>query len=174
MLTELSPLDGAPLGNWPTSGPREAEAAMARAREAFPAWALRTVADRAELIGALAHVIVRELDAVVDAIVRSTGKGQVEALSSELLATLDILHYYEKQAAAILAPQSRASSTVHLGTSFEVEWSPLGVVAVIAPWNLPFQLALVPAASASRRDPRYEGDDRGDLRPSPPGDGLRR
>ncbi|MBN2576470.1 MAG: aldehyde dehydrogenase family protein [Deltaproteobacteria bacterium] len=148
VLAEISPLDGAPLGTWPSAGPREAEAAMARAREAFPSWAMRTVSDRAKLFGELAHLIVRELDAVVDAIVRSTGKGQVEALSSDVLATLDILHYYRKQAAAILAPQRRASSTIHLGTSFEVEWSPLGVVAVIAPWNLPFQLALVPAASA--------------------------
>ena len=50
--------------------------------------------------------------------------------------------------AAGCSPQRRAVNLSFLPARGELRYAPLGVVGIVAPWNYPFQLALVPLANA--------------------------
>ncbi len=54
----------------------------------------------------------------------------------------------EDHAAAVLAPRPRARHLLSPGSEFETWYEPYGAVAIFSPWNYPFQLSLVPAATA--------------------------
>jgi acyl-CoA reductase-like NAD-dependent aldehyde dehydrogenase len=106
------------------------------------------VAARVERLKALRLAIVERLDAVADAVRRDAGKVRAEALLTDLLPALEVLLYNEKNAERVLSPEERPGSLIFPGTHAQVRHEPWGVVLVIAPWNNPFQLSLLPAATA--------------------------
>ncbi len=147
MLTIRSPLDDSLLAEVPESTAAEVEDAVRAVRDA----AMRcgwSVEERAAFAGRLCDAILRDLDAVVGEIARATGRPDLEVVSGELITVFETARWLSANAAAVLAPEPRAASTLFLGTRFHVEYAPLGAVAVLAPWNYPVQLALVPALTA--------------------------
>jgi acyl-CoA reductase-like NAD-dependent aldehyde dehydrogenase len=147
-LTGRSPLTGEVLGTFPVPSATEVEQVVARARRAFPAWRGTAVTERVAALRRLKNLLIEEADAVVRVIVAATGKVEVEALAGDVLTSVAMLDYYVTHAASILAPERRPGGIMFPGSTFSVEWAPLGVVAVIAPWNYPLQLALVPTITA--------------------------
>ncbi len=143
-----SPLDDALLGRFPEPSAEQVRAAMARARAASGPWGALPVRARLAHLARLRGLLVRELDAVVDAVRAATGKPRPEALSSDLLVCVDLLAYYEGHAEQILAPRPRGASLLYKLARFEVRYEPLGVVAIFSPWNHPLQLSLGPAVTA--------------------------
>lgn len=123
-------------------------AAMKRARSAAGAWRDATLRARLEPLGRLKNLLIQQADEIVEAITQATGKPAVEALASDLLVSVDTLDYYEKEAAEVLMEQRRAGVGLYRLNRFRVRYEPYGVVVVIAPWNHPLQLSLVPLASA--------------------------
>lgn len=108
-----------------------------------------TIAKRVEIIKNLQQNIINNLDSIIESLVKETGKVRGDVLLNEIIAVLEILNYYQKHAEKILKPQKRkASFPLFFNKKAWVEYHPLGVVLVIAPWNYPFQLALVPVISA--------------------------
>jgi len=118
------------------------------ARTAFAQWKGKTISERIAYVTALRKVIVKNLDSIVDCISEDTGKVNMEALNSDILPTLEMMKYYEKYAPRILAPKKKKTTFLFYNHDAYVEYKPLGVVLIIAPWNCPFQLALVPLVSA--------------------------
>jgi len=119
------------------------------ARAAFAAWSSLKPAERASHLAALRRVVLRRTDEIVDVVCRETGKVPTEALLGEIYPTLELMRYYEKHAAKILAKRAVPTSPLAYPFSYAyVEQRPLGVVAVISPWNFPFQLSLIPAVTA--------------------------
>ncbi|MFW5922777.1 MAG: aldehyde dehydrogenase family protein [Planctomycetota bacterium] len=118
------------------------------ARRSQRKWARRDIRSRTELLRRLRRDIMEQRDAIVDDIRKDTAKTRVEALSSSLLPTLECLHYIESRAAEVLRPQKRPTPPLYRSTQSRVEYHPRGVVLVISPWNNPFQLCLLPVASA--------------------------
>ncbi|HOI56213.1 MAG TPA: aldehyde dehydrogenase family protein [Phycisphaerae bacterium] len=106
------------------------------------------VAARVALIRSLRHAIVKRLEPVLAAVMRDAGKVRTEALLTDVLPTLEQLRHYEREAPKALRSEHRKGSLLFLGGTARVEYMPYGIVLVIAPWNNPFQLAMVPAASA--------------------------
>lgn len=127
---------------------RRAAGAMAAARAEFPAWRSTPPEDRAARLGGLRRRLVGIRDEVVGRISADTGKTRAEALTSDLLPTLELLRYLEKNAARILRPRRAHTPFIFRASTSRIEYRPRGVVLVIAPWNNPLQLSLVPAASA--------------------------
>ncbi|MBN1141837.1 MAG: aldehyde dehydrogenase family protein, partial [Deltaproteobacteria bacterium] len=121
---------------------------MQRAREASSEWAERSLGDRVARLAALRHLIVARREEILDAVGRDAGKVRTEALVTDLLPTLEILRYNESQAPRILSPERRSGSLLFAGSRAEVRHHPHGAVLVVAPWNNPFQLSLLPAATA--------------------------
>jgi acyl-CoA reductase-like NAD-dependent aldehyde dehydrogenase len=121
---------------------------IADARIDWQRWRSMPVAERLRCLRALRRTIVEELDAIVAAIGERAGKPALDALLNDVLPTLDLIDYYEKHAAAILRPERRAATALFARARFHVEHVPRGVVLVLAPFNLPFQLTLSPVVTA--------------------------
>ena len=128
---------------------RRVRAELTAAREAFPAWSSTPVAERLANLAALRRAILRRSDEIVSAVCRDTGKVPTEVLLGEIYPTLELLRYYEREAPRIL--KRRKVPTSPLAYPFSrayVDQRPFGAVAVISPWNFPFQLSMVPAVTA--------------------------
>jgi acyl-CoA reductase-like NAD-dependent aldehyde dehydrogenase len=122
--------------------------AIADARVAWQHWRDMPVAARLRCLRALRRVIVEELDTIVSTIGERAGKPALDALLNDVVPTLALIDYYEKHAAAILRPERRSSTALFARARFHIEHVPRGVVLVLAPFNLPFQLTLAPVVTA--------------------------
>ncbi len=128
--------------------PHCVEPLLNRAREAAEEWSDQSCADRSDAIGRIRRAVVSSRATLVDAIREDAVKTRAEALMSDVLPTLEILHYLENRLPSILEPHPRPTPFIYRKTRSRVQYEPRGVVLVIAPWNNPFQLSLAPAVSA--------------------------
>lgn len=149
MMQAVSPIDGRVLGDYENGTPASIERQMEMARVAAGVWAGREVATRAKTLTQIGPILLRELDEIVEIIMQTTGKVRTEALLGEIYPVLDLIHYYQKHAARILNNQGVPTSPFAFpGATAVIERRPYGVVAVISPWNYPFQLSVAPMLSA--------------------------
>ena len=144
-LEVLEPATEGVLATVARAGPEETDAAVAAAREAFPAWRAVAPADRARLLHRLADALeaAHEELSVLEA--RNAGKPIGDA-RGEIGMVVDTFRYYAG------GPERLLGDTIPVGggLGFTVR-EPLGVVALITPWNFPLCIAawkLAPALAA--------------------------
>jgi acyl-CoA reductase-like NAD-dependent aldehyde dehydrogenase len=144
-LTVLEPATEQVLAELPRAGAEEADAAVARARAAYPAWRAISPPDRARLLHRLADALAehREELAVLEA--RNAGKPIGDA-RGEMDMVADTFRYYAA------APERALGDTIPVPGGVAMTFrEPLGVVALITPWNFPLTIAswkLAPALAA--------------------------
>jgi succinate-semialdehyde dehydrogenase/glutarate-semialdehyde dehydrogenase len=86
---------------------------------------------------------------VVAAVVAETGKPAFEAYASELFPALDALAWLARNAPKLVADERVRYRQPHLlQKRARIVHEPLGVVAVISPWNFPFAIPFTQAAYA--------------------------
>jgi acyl-CoA reductase-like NAD-dependent aldehyde dehydrogenase len=126
------------------------EAIVARARAAQPAWAATDFDQRRAVLRDLLEWIVEHQADICRAATRDSGKTLVDAAMGEVFPVCEKLRYTINQGERDLRPQWRSPGfLVH--KRGRVEYLPVGVVAVIAPWNFPFHniyCPLIPALFA--------------------------
>jgi acyl-CoA reductase-like NAD-dependent aldehyde dehydrogenase len=148
-LESINPATGQSLGDLPAATPEQARAAIARARVGQSAWAARSARERARVLRRLRDLVVERGDDIARTDHEETGKPITEA-AGVLLGVADLIGYYAKL--AVRLEKGRAAGTGPLvGKSARIYYRPLGVAAVISPWNYPFYLAMlqiVPALAA--------------------------
>jgi acyl-CoA reductase-like NAD-dependent aldehyde dehydrogenase len=146
-LRVASPATLAPLGEVEVASADDVHAAVLRARKAQPAWAELGFRERRRLLERAIRVLLARQDEFVEVIVGETGKPVAEVLATELMPACDALQYYAKRAQRILADRT---IPLHLlkTKKLRISYRPLGVVAIITPWNFPFILSLNPTAQA--------------------------
>jgi len=144
-LQVIEPATESVLEEIPRAGAEEADAAVAAAREAYPAWRALAPGERANLLYALADLLegAQEELAILEA--RNAGKPIGDA-RGEMAMVVDTFRYYAG------APERMLGDTIPVagGQAFTVR-EPLGVVALITPWNFPLTIAswkLAPALAA--------------------------
>ncbi|NLC69919.1 MAG: aldehyde dehydrogenase family protein [Desulfuromonadaceae bacterium] len=128
--------------------PIEKSGIMQRARVASSAWSSHALGTRIEKLAILRRLIVSRREEILAAVAQDAVKVRTEALVTDLLPTLEILKFNEKQAARTLAAERRPGSLLFAGSRAEVLRQPYGAVLIVAPWNNPFQLSMLPAATA--------------------------
>jgi acyl-CoA reductase-like NAD-dependent aldehyde dehydrogenase len=144
-LTVVEPATEQVLAELPRAGASEADAAVARAKAAYPAWRAVAPADRARLLHSLASRLAdrREALAVIEA--RNAGKPIGDA-RGEMGMVADTFRYYAA------APERALGDTIPVAGGVAMTFrEPLGVVALITPWNFPLTIAswkLAPALAA--------------------------
>src|SRR5579862_3328984 len=122
---------------------------LARARAAQPAWAALTVSRRCAILRNLRHEIALQCESIADTIARETSKPLLDALSGDVLVTLEHLRYYESYAARTLRPRRIGKpSFLFRGARFEASFEPHGVALIFGPSNYPFQLSVIPLITA--------------------------
>lgn len=145
-----SPIDrGLVLGQFDLADRSDVEAAMAAARDAFPAWRATPVDERARLLRRVAEIMEERVYDIAAAMVLEVGKNRMEALG-EAQETVDFSRHYaddfESHAGYVhTLPDDPIEGIVSHNASV---MRPYGVWVVIAPFNFPLALAGGPAAAA--------------------------
>lgn len=94
-----------------------------------------------------AYLKAHEKEAL-EALHADLGKSEFEGYATELGIVYDELSLCLKKIRNWAKPKRVSTSIVHFRSSSKVYPSPLGVAAVLSPWNYPLQLALVPMVDA--------------------------
>lgn len=137
-IVSYDPATGDEIGRAPLSLPEEVEKAVGRARVAQHAWASLSFRQRARVILKARELMLAERDEIALLISRETGKPVAEALSMEIVPTLDAMHYFAHASESLLSPQKIDIGQYGLmGRSSKIMFRPLGVVGIISPWNFP-------------------------------------
>ena len=118
-------------------------AAVSRARTAQPEWAKLSYRKRARFILRARELVLDQLEEIAKLISRETGKPATEAISMEIVPTLDLMHYFAKHTHTLLERRrSTSASTTSCPLVVHIVYKPLGVVGIISPWNFPWATPL--------------------------------
>jgi acyl-CoA reductase-like NAD-dependent aldehyde dehydrogenase len=133
------------MAELPQAAVDEADAAIARAREAFPAWKRVAPGERAALLRAVASGVRNQADELARIEARNVGKPISDA-RGEVGMVADVFDYYAG------APERLLGDTIPVAGGVDFTFrEPLGVVGLITPWNFPIAIAswkLGPALAA--------------------------
>ena len=126
----------------------EVDAIYERAEAAAAKLRAMTVRERVREVAKLKEYLIAHKLEIADQIVAETGKSKMDALTLDVFPVIDMIAWYEKNAERILADRRVKNTLMLMGKTSEVYYEPMGVVLVIAPWNYPFNLAVMPSVCA--------------------------
>jgi betaine-aldehyde dehydrogenase len=131
----------------PLAGAADVDAAIAAARRAFDAggWRTATPAARSSLLLALADRVEAEADRFADLETWQTGTARKLRRDGDLPAAIDHLRYF---AGILRAPEGIAAGEYTGSHTSMIRREPIGVAALVAPWNYPLAMAIWQAAPA--------------------------
>ncbi len=146
MFLDLSPIDQEMLAMVARGGRKEADAAVAAAREAFPGWAATAASGRAEVLHRVGELVQARVDEL--ATVETTDNGSLfrSMQRSVMPRVARNFHFFADQLTAL--HEDELAMGEHLS---RVAWDPAGVTVVITPWNAPLMLGtwrVAPALAA--------------------------
>ncbi|NVB42819.1 aldehyde dehydrogenase family protein [Pseudenhygromyxa sp. WMMC2535] len=135
------------LGEVAAMDREQVDAIVARARAAQPRWAATSFAERRAVLRDILDWIIEHQAEICRLAARDSGKTMVDAAMGEVFPVCEKLRYTIAQGERDLAPQRRRPGFL-LHKRGRVEYHPMGVVAVIAPWNFPFHNIFCPLIPA--------------------------
>ena len=131
------------IGRAADAGVEEADRALAAAAAAFPAWSRTTFAHRAAFLFEMADRVRQDKHVWSAWMVKEVGKNWAEA-DGDTAEAIDFLEYYGREALRY----AEGLPVVDTGDRNTCFYIPLGVGAVIAPWNFPFAILCGTVVSA--------------------------
>ena len=135
MLTVLNPATEEPIAELEQAGVAETDAAVARAKAAFPAWKAIAPADRARLLRRLATLVEEHAEELARIESRNVGK-PISGARAEVGMVAQVFHFYAG------AVDKHYGETIPVGGGVDVTFrEPLGVVGLIVPWNFPLNIS---------------------------------
>ena len=133
------------MAELPRSGVEETDAAIERAKAAFPAWRAVDPAERSAVLHRLANAIEERLEELAKLEARNAGKPISDA-RGEMGMVVETFRYYAG------APERLTGKTIPVSGGVDMTFrEPLGVVGLITPWNFPLTIAswkVAPALAA--------------------------
>ena len=145
-LPFINPATGEQFGEVAAATPDDVTKAVKDMQQAFMVWRRRSVKERVHVLRKLQEEIIDSLDEITAVINQDTGKSRQDGLI-EVMMTVDRLHQYYKNAPKWLQ-RRRVPPGLYVFKSYYTEPHPYGVVAVIGPWNYPFDLTMPVVCSA--------------------------
>ncbi len=139
----VNPATEQEVGGAPEASVAQAEAAVAAAAEAFPAWSRTSAEERAELLHRAAEAVAAKVPDLVDLVQAETGATLRVAKTMQLPTVAGRLERYARgameQLANALPPAEMPATALAPGglMGAVVERRPVGVVACITPYNFP-------------------------------------
>jgi betaine-aldehyde dehydrogenase len=135
-ITVLEPALGAPMAEVASASEADVNAAVAAARAAFPEWSTRPAGARAEILFRFSDLVRSQAEELATLEARNVGKPIGDA-RWEANHVADTLRYYAGAADKFFGetiPVGKGGLDITLH-------DPLGVVALIVPWNFPMVIA---------------------------------
>ncbi len=136
-FTSVSPIDGQILGEIARGGQAEADAAVAAARAAFPAWAALSPVER----GAILHRVADNVEAHIEELAQLETTDNGSLLRSHRRGVMPRVVMNLRFFADYAIEQLKYPVFETRGHTNHVSWDPSGVAAIITPWNAPLMLA---------------------------------
>jgi acyl-CoA reductase-like NAD-dependent aldehyde dehydrogenase len=131
----LNPATEETLANVESAGVEEADAAVARAKAAYPAWRAVAPADRARLLRRLATLVEEHHEELSRIESRNVGK-PISGARGEVAMVAQVFHFYAG------AVDKHYGETIPVAGGVDMTFrEPLGVVGLITPWNFPLNIA---------------------------------
>jgi aldehyde dehydrogenase (NAD+) len=121
---------------------------VSRMRASFESGRTRPLEYRLEQLAGMARFLSEREKEIEQAIHSDLGRPALEVYSSEVAFVASELALVRKKLASWMKPQRVPTSLVGQPGKSLIYREPLGVVLIIAPWNYPLQLALVPLLGA--------------------------
>ncbi len=141
-----NPISGEVFDQVPLTTPEGVAAAVARARQAQPAWEALGVRERRKRLRKWADLLWERQKEAMQVIRRETGKAENGAYL-ELLVTDNLVTYYYHNAPRLLKP--KRVPTLFPGVQrAKIVYKAHGVVGIISPWNYPFLLPFMDSIPA--------------------------
>lgn len=137
-LPIINPATGEPLGRVPLSTAAEVADAVASAARAFPAWRDIPPVERIQVLFRLKSLLEQHLDELAESMTREHGKTKDESAGELMRGIESITH-------ACAIPTLMMGDTLEniaSGVDCETIRQPLGVFAVITPYNFPVMIPL--------------------------------
>ncbi|MBX7255276.1 MAG: aldehyde dehydrogenase family protein [Candidatus Hydrogenedentes bacterium] len=147
-ITVRNPLSGEILYNIAEPTDDEIRQVFATAQTAHANVSAMSVQERVAETLKLKRYIMERREQICDKVIRETGKSRLDALLTEIFPVIDLIDYYAKNAAKILADQKAPTPLILMGKKSYVCFEPIGPVLVISPWNYPFTLSFLPTLCA--------------------------
>lgn len=142
-LTSYDPINRAPLGDVPITEPEDIQAVIIRAKQAQKYWSALSIDERQQKVVQAYEQLISVEEQLAVLISKEMGKDYRRA-TYEVAGTVQNAGYFTQEIAQALKTES-------MGRNAEMQYRPLGVVAVISPWNYPLAMAnnlLLPALVA--------------------------
>jgi len=134
-LTVLNPATEEPIAELEQAGVEETDAAVARAKEAFPAWRAVSPQDRARLLRALATLVEEHSEELAQIESQNVGK-PISGARGEVGMVAQVFHFYAG------AVDKHYGDTIPVAGGVDITFrEPLGVVGLIVPWNFPLNIS---------------------------------
>ena len=134
-FTVVNPSTEKPIAAIPQLSAAEADAAIARAHGAFPAWRAVAPADRARILRRFAERIDAAREDLAALEVQNAGH-TISNTRWEAATVRDVVTYYAA------APERHSGRQIPVSGGVDITFhEPLGVVGVIVPWNFPMLIA---------------------------------
>ena len=135
MNAVINPATEEVIAEFDAAGAVELEAAVARAKDSFPAWSSVAPSDRARLLRRVASLVEGHGEELARLESRNVGKPITDA-RGEVEMVADVFYFY---AGAI---DKHHGETIPVAGGVDMTFrEPLGVVGLITPWNFPLNIA---------------------------------
>jgi succinate-semialdehyde dehydrogenase/glutarate-semialdehyde dehydrogenase len=142
-IVSYNPANGEEVGRVKNFSEEEVNEAVKKSHQAFESWQKTSFAERKEIVMRAREVILDEMDEIAKLISDEMGKPVAEAFSAEITPVLDLMQYFARNTEKLLRPEKRDIGLLAwMGRSSKIIHKPLGVIAIISPWNFPFSIPL--------------------------------
>src|SRR5215813_10784555 len=139
----VNPATQAVLAEVASGGAAEVDAAVAAAKSAFPAWAGRPATERASLLRKLGDLIAQHVAALARTETQDTGQPIAQTGKQLVPRAADNFYYFAEM--CVRVDGHTYPTPTHLNYTL---FQPVGVCALISPWNVPFMTATWKVAPA--------------------------
>ncbi|MEM7274990.1 MAG: aldehyde dehydrogenase, partial [Actinomycetota bacterium] len=146
-FTNVSPINGQPIGEIARSNHQDVEAALDAAHAAAPAWGITSATERSNMLLKIADRMEENLETLALAETWDNGKPIRESMAADLPLAVDHFRYF----ASVIRGDEGSICEIDNDTIAYHFKEPLGVVGQIIPWNFPLLMAtwkLAPALAA--------------------------
>ncbi|NLK26253.1 MAG: aldehyde dehydrogenase family protein [Euryarchaeota archaeon] len=141
------------VGELRSNCPEDLPQIIARARQAQEEWMRMPLRERRRKMRCLQEYVATHIDELSKVICSETGKPRLEAVNTDLLCALSTVMYSVERMEKLFRPRRVGFGGLgpmmqYLGRRSYIQPRPVGVVAIIAPWNYPIGIPFSQAAMA--------------------------
>lgn len=144
----INPANGSVVAELALAQPVDVDVAVASARATLPDWSTATPAERSAVLSKLAELLESHAGEVIAEEVSQTGKPVRLATEFDVPGSVDNIAFF---AGAARHLEGKATGEYSADHTSSIRREAVGVVATIAPWNYPLQMAVwkvIPALAA--------------------------